>query len=115
VWTGKALKEKYEVDHVIPFDLWHNNDLWNLMPATINANRQKSNRLPSADLLIKRKDRIISYWEEIRTLEECLFKREAETLLVLPLNNWQNALFGQLAASIEMTALQRGVGRWTPN
>jgi hypothetical protein len=66
-------------------------------------------------LLIKRKDRIISYWEEIRTLEECLFKREAETLLVLPLNNWQNALFGQLAASIEMTALQRGVGRWTPN
>ena len=115
VWTGKALKEKYEVDHVIPFDLWHNNDLWNLMPATIDANRQKSNRLPSADLLIKRKDRIISYWEEIRTLEECLFQREAETLLVLPLNNWQNALFGQLSASIEMTALQRGVGRWTPN
>jgi len=44
-----------------------------------------------------------------------LFQREAETLLILPSNNWQNALFGQLAASIEMTALQRGVGRWTPS
>lgn len=70
--------------------------------------------VPSSDLLTKRRDRIIGYWEQIRTLEESLFKKEAETLLVLPENNWQNALFGQLAASIEMTALQRGVGRWTP-
>jgi SAM-dependent methyltransferase len=115
VWTGKSLKDKYEVDHVIPFDLWHNNDLWNLMPATKDANRQKSNRLPSAELLLGRKDRIIGYWEEIRALEDSLFQKEAETLLILPSNNWQNALFGQLAASIEMTALQRGVGRWTPS
>ena len=115
VWTGKSLKDKYEVDHVIPFDLWHNNDLWNLMPATKDANRQKSNRLPSSELLLERKDRIIGYWEEIRSLEDSLFQREAETLLILPSNNWQNALFGQLAASIEMTALQRGVGRWTPS
>ena len=114
VWTGKDLKAEFEVDHVIPFDLWHNNDLWNLMPSSKDANRQKSNRLPSSDLLTKRRDRIIGYWEQIRTLEESLFKKEAETLLVLPENNWQNALFGQLAASIEMTALQRGVGRWTP-
>ncbi len=115
VWTGKSLKDTYEVDHVIPFDLWHNNDLWNLMPATKDANRQKSNRLPSAELLLGRKDRIIGYWEEIRALEDSLFQTEAETLLILPPNNWQNALFGQLAASIEMTALQRGVGRWTPS
>jgi hypothetical protein len=115
VWTGKSLKDKYEVDHVIPFDLWHNNDLWNLMPATKDANRQKSNKLPSSKLLLERKDRIIGYWEEIRSLEDSLFQREAETLLILPSNNWQNALFGQLAASIEMTALQRGVGRWTPS
>jgi hypothetical protein len=40
--------------------------------------------LPSSDLLTKRRDRIIGYWEQIRTLEESLFKKEAETLLVLP-------------------------------
>jgi hypothetical protein len=69
----------------------------------------------SSALLLERKDRIIGYWEEIRSLEDSLFQREAETLLILPSNNCQNALFGQLAASIEMTALQRGVGRWTPS
>jgi hypothetical protein len=36
----------------------------------------------------------------------------AETLLILPATNWQNSLFGQMSAAIEMTALQRGVGRW---
>ena len=112
VWSGKSLKAKYEIDHVIPFDLWHNNDSWNLLPASKTANSSKSNKLPSSDLLKKRKDLIVGYWEVILNLEVTKFKKEAETLLVLPDSNWQNALFGELAAAIEMTALQRGVKRW---
>jgi hypothetical protein len=40
------------------------------------------------------------------------FNKEAETLIVLPKTNWQNALFGQLVQAIEMTAMQRGVHRY---
>ena len=40
VWTGTVLRpDKFDVDHVIPFSLWHNNDLWNLVPASPAANR----------------------------------------------------------------------------
>ena len=34
IWTGTSLRNSFDVDHVIPFDLWHNNDLWNLLPAS---------------------------------------------------------------------------------
>jgi hypothetical protein len=113
VWTGVSLKDNFEVDHVIPFDLWHNNDSWNLLPASRTANSKKSNKLPSAELLKNRKERIIGIWEILNNLEDNKFKKEAETLLFLPDNNWQNLLFGQLSAAIEMTALQRGVERFS--
>ena len=112
VWTGVSLKENFEVDHVIPFDLWHNNDAWNLLPASSAANSKKSNKLPSSELLKKRKEKIVGYWEMLKNLEDAKFKKEAETLLVLPATNWQNLMFGHMSAAIEMTALQRGVGRW---
>jgi hypothetical protein len=112
VWTGVSLKNNFEVDHVIPFDLWHNNDAWNLLPASRSANSKKSNKLPSPELLKHRKDRIVGYWESLVAIDDLKFFREAETLLVMPIENWQKSLFGHLCAAIEMTALQRGVGRW---
>ena len=112
VWTGVSLMDNFEVDHVIPFDLWHNNDSWNLLPASKTANGKKSNKLPSSELLKRRKDSIVGYWEMLKNLEDVKFNKEAETLLILPATNWQNSLFGQMSAAIEMTALQRGVGRW---
>ena len=104
--------DNFEVDHVIPFDLWHNNDSWNLLPASKTANGKKSNKLPSSELLKRRKDSIVGYWEMLKNLEDVKFNKEAETLLILPATNWQNSLFGQMSVAIEMTALQRGVGRW---
>jgi hypothetical protein len=112
VWTGVSLKDNFEVDHVIPFDLWHNNDAWNLLPASRVANNKKSNKLPSSELLKCRRDSIVSYWEKLREFETIKFNKEAETLLLLPQSNWQLALFSQLSVAIEMTALQRGVDRW---
>jgi hypothetical protein len=43
-----------------------------------------------------RKDRFVSYWETLRNIEVVKFTKEAETNLVLPDVNWQNALFAQL-------------------
>jgi len=112
VWTGVRLHEKWDVDHVIPFDLWHNNEVWNLLPASRPANSKKSNKLPSTELLRARKDSVIGYWETLREKNAERFDKEAETLIVLPSSNWQNPLYGQLCHAIEVTALQRGVGRW---
>ena len=55
VWTGRSLRQTFDVDHLIPFDLWHNNDVWNLLPASTSANSSKSNKLPSSKLLRERK------------------------------------------------------------
>ncbi len=112
IWTGSTLRESFDVDHLIPFDLWHNNDIWNLLPASKTANSKKSNKLPSTDILRSRKDCIVGYWELLRGKNSQRFDREAETLLVIPTVNWQNALYGQMCNAIEVTALQRGVGRW---
>lgn len=112
VWTGATLRESFDVDHVIPFDLWRNNDVWNLLPASKSANSKKSNKLPSAEILRSRKDCIVSYWELLRNKNSQRFDKEAETLLVLPTVNWQNSLYGQMCNAIEVTVLQRGVGRW---
>jgi len=112
VWTGKSLKKDFDIDHVIPFDLWHNNDVWNLLPSSELANSKKSNKLPSAQLLQARRDDIIGYWEILRTENQYRFDQEASTLIAIPKTNWQTALFGQMCEAIEVTALQRGVGRW---
>jgi hypothetical protein len=112
IWTGSTLSERFDVDHVIPFDLWHNNDTWNLLPASKTANGKKSNKLPSTEILRSRKDCIVGYWEMLRDKNALRFDKEAETLMSLPMNNWQNALYGQMSNAIEVTALQRGVGRW---
>ena len=68
--------------------------------------------LPSSGLLKSRKENIVAYWEILNNLETAKFNKEAETLLLLPANNWQNYLFGQMSTAIEMTALQRGINRW---
>jgi len=112
VWTGVSLRDNFDVDHVIPFDLWHNNDVWNLLPASKTANSKKSNKLPSTHILRSRKDCIVSYWELLREKNSQRFDKEAETLLVMPTANWQNPLFSQMCSAVEITALQRGVGRW---
>lgn len=112
VWTGISLKSGFDVDHVIPFDLWHNNDSWNLLPASKKANGSKSNKLPSIEILKTRKDAVVGYWEILRGLNPLRFDKEAETLLTLQEGNWQSQLYGQMCNAIEVTALQRGVGRW---
>ena len=88
VWTGVSLRDNFHVDHVIPFDLWHNNDVWNLLPASKTANSKKSNKLPSTEILLTRKDCVIYYWELLRDRNSERFDREAETLLVMPSTNW---------------------------
>lgn len=64
VWSAKSLKNKYEIDHSMPFARWPNNDLWNLLPTDCKVNNQKSDSLPTAFKLKDAKDRIQFWWKE---------------------------------------------------
>lgn len=117
VWTERAIPGEFAVDHAIPFALWRNNDLWNLLPASVEANNRKSDCLPTYELLQRRRDLIIHCW---RGLDEALgerFRREAQTLLgraPLPAVSWETKLFSRFVEAFETTAAQRGAARWQP-
>lgn len=62
VWSNKSLKEKYAIDHCMPFARWPNNDLWNLLPSDAMINGQKSDRLPTETKMQLAKQRITHWW-----------------------------------------------------
>jgi len=117
VWTGTSLSGGgYDLDHAIPFYLWRNNDLWNLLPASKKANAGKKDRLPTIYLLKKRKESVLCYWEAEYEAFPNRFAHEASRLLGnrLDTSNWENGLFSAFVEAVEVTAIQRGVERWQP-
>lgn len=115
-WSGKPLPGAFDVDHVIPFSLWHNNDLWNLLPALPAVNNQKRDRLPTRSLLLRRKDYIVHCWQVLRAAYEHRFQHEACRVVGLEKlpSDWVGLTFEKVAEAIEVTAIQRGVERWEP-
>lgn len=87
VWTHKGLKnDRYAVDHCFPWSRWFNNDLWNLMPTTEQANMAKGDKLPSAPLLQQSQKHILEWWQEAYLSDGNLSQRffmEAEAALPL--------------------------------
>jgi len=116
VWSDKVLRAGYAVDHVIPFSLWHCNDLWNLLPCDGRVNGSKSDKLPERGLVFQRKDAIVFYWEQVRKRHERRFDHE---LVNFTGNNrrtggCQNTAFQRLVEAVEETAIQRRAERWRP-
>ncbi len=76
VWSGKKLSS-FEIDHLLPFSFFFNNDYWNLLPANQKINNKKRDKIPSPALLEKSKDRIIRYWTLYKKeFEEFNFQRD---------------------------------------
>lgn len=116
-WSDKALRHDFAVDHVIPFSLWGNNDLWNLVPTDPKTNNAKSDKLPTSELLEDRQAVIVESWEILRSEMPESFDLQAQHLLgkSLPvMGSWQVELLARLREAVEMTAMQRGVERWAP-
>jgi len=110
VWTGQVLKESgYEIDHCFPWSRWFNNDLWNLMPTSRKANNQKREKLPSAGLMHKARERILSWWEaaygEVDLNRQFLIEAES----ALPLVGEQSEISGggKINSVYEAMLLQR--------
>ena len=117
VWTEKHLNGKFDVDHVIPFVLRHDNSLWNLLPVHPKVNNQKRDKLPSKQLIEMRRDRIIFYWEMLNENMPEMFKSDfirftgKESFFA---DNWKKILFWSFSEAIESTASRRGIERWEP-
>lgn len=118
VWSRQRLKESsWAVDHLIPFALWGNNDLWNLLPVDKKVNGSKSDKLPTARLLRSRETTIVEHWHLLRDALPQAFEAQASLLLGKPVNGpirWEKELFSRMREAVEMTAMQRGVERWEP-
>jgi len=116
VWTDASLQSRFDVDHIIPFSLWHNNDLWNLMPALPVINSQKRDKLPARELMTARKNWIMFYWERLREIHKQRFDTEAVKVIGSASlgRNWQDMLFSSVIEAIEVTATQKGCERWKP-
>ena len=115
-WSGERIGPRFDVDHIIPFSLWHNNELWNLVPVLPSINSKKGERLPTRTLLMRRRNYLTFCWEELFRAHPRRFEREACQLLGMdPFpRNWQQPIYRCVLEAIEVTAVQRGQQRWEP-
>ena len=115
VWSGLDLR-RFDVDHAIPFALWGNNDLWNLLPAAPKVNNAKRAKLPSRKLVEARRPEIVEAWELLYTQEPALFLRHAGDFVGQDLMGFTGAqratLFATFKDAIEYTAQNRVAERW---
>lgn len=117
-YTGGSIEghEKvFDVDHIIPFSLWHNNDLWNLVPSHPQINNQKRDKIIGRETLLRSRDRIVYYWQKQNDSHPFRFQNEVgRTLLGKPAsaNNWELQAFNALSETVEIISLHRGVERW---
>lgn len=120
IWTGRPVK-KLAIDHVLPFSVWRNNDLWNLLPTEFTVNAAKSDKLPSRNLLMASKPRILECWEILSQSQVTgrLFLAEADEFVGRPLAGFhaqaRETLFASLREAVEITAVNRGCDRWEPD
>lgn len=113
VWTGKAITS-FDIDHLIPFSVWKNNDLWNLLPSQSKTNNQKRDKIPSTDLIEKRKDLILHYWELINENQSQRFQKEIRVALLGNSSNadWRKVAIKQLQSSCNYLIANRGYEEW---
>ncbi len=51
IYSGNLLPMKYDMDHLLPYAIFFNNDLWNLVPSMPSVNNQKSNKILTLETL----------------------------------------------------------------
>lgn len=118
VWTGVRIRGKaLHIDHVLPWAHWHNNDLWNLVPALASVNSSKSDGLPERRFLRSRRHAFVEAWARTREAWPERFSRQAGAQLgrlVTPEESIFAELFEVMSEAVERTRLQHGMDGWVP-
>lgn len=113
VWTGDTITH-YEIDHIIPFSVWRNNDLWNLLPTKKTINNKKRDKIPTPETIDKHRKEILFYWEMLNKAEPHKFQKEIRVSLVgsKSTSGWQESCINQLQNSCEYLISERGFEPW---
>ena len=117
VWSGRRVtsREHLAIDHVIPYSLWGNNDLWNLLPAFEKVNAQKSDAVPAPALITARRDAILAGWRVTRAAHPAVFDRDvALSLGTAGGTDWEIAGIDALARKCRYLIDERGYPAWQP-
>ena len=102
------------IDHVIPFSIWKNNDLWNLLPATRKINNQKLDKIPSSKIIESRKKQILEYWEILYSNQHVRFEKEIQVALLgnHSIETWRTIGIDQLKRRCNFLIENRGFEEW---
>lgn len=114
VWSGKKITARsLDVDHALPYSLFHNNDLWNLLPADKQVNNAKRDKVPAPGFLSARRDALVAQWRFLHQAEAELFTNEVTSALgrFRP-NAWEIDLFTHLKTRAEHVIYARGAKSW---
>jgi len=118
VWSGKHIKssQSLHTDHVIPFAVWKNNDLWNLLPASNVINAKKRDRIPTPTSIEQRGETISHYWD---LLEKEYYQRFHREMTISLLGNpnrtddWHDIAIQRLMDKCEYLIDIRGFEGWS--
>lgn len=113
VWSSSKISI-YEVDHAMPYSIYANNDLWNLLPASKSENGSKSDMLVTTDLINRQKNIIIPYWEYMKEKAPERFDNEVySSFKIDPISeSWKDKLVLAISEQLEITSSIRGLRRW---
>jgi len=114
VWSDKKITlATMDVDHALPFSLWRNNDLWNLLPAARTVNNEKRDKIPTPELLRSRKEAIVDVWQFANEIEPKVFQFEVErTLGKFHESRWEQELFQYMSERAAVAIYRRGETAW---
>ena len=108
IWTGARLTDRYHIDHAMPYSLWQNNHLWNLVPVTTAVNSRKSDKIPAPKLIRESSGRIKRVWELYRESYGEQFERELFEGLGTGLQNGMEDAIHSLMSKSEYLIERRG-------
>ena len=113
VWTGRKVSN-YDIDHMIPFSVWKNNDLWNLLPSDSKINNQKRDKIPTPEVIERQKNLIIDYWGIIYEHQSKRFQKEIQVALLgnQSFDSWKSSGISQLQNSCNYLIENRGFEGW---
>lgn len=113
VWTGRKITN-YDIDHLIPFSVWKNNGLWNLLPSDARINSIKRDKIPTPEIIDRQKNLILDYWGVINDYQSKRFQKEIQVALLgnYPFESWENIGISQLQNSCNYLIENRGFQGW---
>lgn len=92
----------------MPYSLWQNNNLWNLVPVKKSVNLRKRDKIPTPELIERSSERIKSVWRLYAESYGSQFEKEIFEGLGTGLDHGMDDAIGALKLKSEYLIEKRG-------